>query len=106
MLFTQQLRHGAVVALMLGHGTAEWRYAMGHEEAWIGYNAAHAQGQFATGPPAPPLFFLACDFGDFAQDSPCMAESFLWMPGGPVATIGAATESHPLTNYFTGVSLL
>ena len=28
------------------------------------------------------------------------------MPGGPVATIGATTESHPLMNYFSGACLL
>ena len=28
------------------------------------------------------------------------------MPGGPVATVAATTESHPLPNYFSGVSLL
>lgn len=28
------------------------------------------------------------------------------MPGGPVAVIGATTESHPLPNYFSGLCLL
>jgi hypothetical protein len=35
-----------------------------------------------------------------------MAEAMLLLPAGPVATVAATTESHPLTNYFSGVSLL
>ena len=36
----------------------------------------------------------------------CQAKSLLFLPGGPVATIGATTESHPLTNDFSGACLL
>ena len=35
-----------------------------------------------------------------------MTKSFVMSPGGPVAAIGATTESHPLTNYYSGVELL
>jgi len=105
-VFTRQLRRGALIGIMLGHAYEDRWYSMQHKGAWIGYTAAHAQEQFAAGPPTAPLTFLACSCGRFSHASPCMAESFLWMPGGPVATVGATTESHPLTNYFTGVSLL
>ena len=43
--------------------------------------------------------------GNFTA-KPCQAKSLLFLPGGPVATIGATTESHPLTNYFSGACLL
>jgi hypothetical protein len=49
---------------------------------------------------------IACSCGDFAGGENCLAESLLLTPGGPVAAIGATTESHPLTNYFSGLCLL
>jgi hypothetical protein len=52
------------------------------------------------------MFFFSCESGHFGHPTPCEAEEFLLMPGGPVATIAATTESHPLTNYFSGVCLL
>ena len=54
----------------------------------------------------PPLIFFSCYTGDFTRTEPCQAKTLLFRPGGPVAVIGATTESHPLTNYFSGVCLL
>src|SRR5262249_20085686 len=68
--------------------------------------AADAAGEFAKGPPAPPMVFFTCESGKFNQRAPCQAKALLLMPGGPVATIAATTESHPLTNYFSGMGLL
>lgn len=49
---------------------------------------------------------FACDCGDFARPGPCLAESLFFIPGGPVAAVAAATESHPLTNSYSILSLL
>ena len=72
----------------------------------IEYAAADAEPMLAQGPPCEPLVILACHAGDFTQAQPCLAESLLFMPGGPVAVIAATTNSHPLPNYYTGLSML
>lgn len=105
-LFAKQLRRGAVLAAWMGHANAERFYAMAHDGKEIGFCAADARAVFAEGTPAPPAVIMACSAGDFTRPAPCLAESLLALPGGPVAAVAAATESHPLTNYFTGMSLL
>jgi hypothetical protein len=52
------------------------------------------------------MVFFSCESGDFCRAGRCMAESFFFFPGGPVATVAATTQSHPLTNYFSGTCLL
>jgi len=105
-LFSRQLRQGGVAAVLLGHANAESFFSMSFQQRRIWYTAALAEPAMANGPPAPPTWFFSCESGDFTRPEPCMAESLLWMPGGPVATIAATTESHPLTNYFSSLCLL
>ena len=50
----------------------------------------------AKGLPCPLWSFFPASPGTFTT-KPCQAKSLLFFPGGPVATIGATTESHPLT---------
>ena len=90
----------------MGHADAESFFSMTHDGQRIYYTASAAEAELAKGPPVPPLVFFSCESGDFTRPTPCMAESLLFFPGGPVATIGATTESHPLSNYFSGLSLL
>ena len=70
------------------------------------YNAQNAAGALASGEPGPPLVIICCHAGNFTTNKECLAESLLSMPGGPVAVIAATAESHPLTNYFSSVSLV
>ena len=72
----------------------------------IVWDLARVRRDFAQGPPASPLVLLACDAGDFTDDERTIAEEVLFLPGGPVAVIAATTESHPLTNYYSGQGLL
>ena len=105
-LFSRQIRSGGVCGVLMGHAGAESFFSMSHVGQPIWYTARGAEAELAEGPPSAPLVFFSCESGDFARPTPCMAEDFLFFPGGPVATIGATTESHPLTNYFSGLHLL
>lgn len=105
-LVTRQMRRGGLCTVLMGHASAESFFSMTHQGQRICYTAADAEAELAEGPPSPPLWFLSCESGDFTRAGPCLAESFLFLPGGPVATIGATTESHPLPNYFSGSCLL
>jgi hypothetical protein len=71
---------------------------------WVG--PKELERGFQGDDPAPPLFLLSCNCGEFDRPEPCISERALLLKGGPVAVVGATTESHPLTNYFTGVALL
>jgi hypothetical protein len=104
--FTRQMKQGGVMGILMGHANADGFFSMTHAGRPIFYTAADAAQEFGKGPPVPPMVFFSCGSGEFARAKPCHAKSLLLLPGGPVATIGATTESHPLTNYFSGVCLL
>ncbi|MHC4469340.1 MAG: C25 family cysteine peptidase [Planctomycetota bacterium] len=105
-IFAREMREGSLLSAVLAHASARRIYAVEHEKAWVRFGAAEARGALAEGPPAAPLVLLTCSCGEFADAKPCLAEELLQLAGGPVAVIAATTESHPLTNYFSGVSLL
>jgi len=105
-MFTRQAAKAGPCAVLMGHGSEESFFSMTHRGEPVYYRAADAKQAFSQGPPAAPMVFFCCKSGDFARRAPCLAESFFFFPGGPVATIGATTESHPLTNYFSGTCLL
>jgi hypothetical protein len=104
--FTEQLRKGGIAGVLMGHACAEAFYSMSFDRRPVWYTAAGVAKTLSQGPPAPPLFFFSCHSGDFGGPKPCEAEQFLLLPGGPVAVVAATAESHPLTNYFSGVCLL
>ena len=105
-LFSRQVGKGSVCTALMGHGTEESFFSMMHRGRQVCYTAADAQRELSRGPPIAPMVFFCCRSGDFARSAPCLTEALLFLPGGPVATIGATTESHPLTNYFSGRCLL
>ncbi len=102
-MFTKQLKRGGVMAVLVGHASTSAFYSMQFKGRHIEYAADPA---LADGKPAPATVIIACDAGDFTGRDNCLAESLLLLPGGPVAVIGATTESHPLTNYFSGLCLM
>ncbi len=104
--YNRLLARGGFCSMLMGHGSTQDFYSMKADGTWVVYNAGLAADALADGPPAPPMFIFACDCGNFTQSKSCLAESLLHLPGGPVATIAATTESHPLTNYFSGTCLL
>jgi hypothetical protein len=105
-LFTRQLTQGCLCAVLMGHGRAESFFSMDHQGTSIRYQASGARPGLSKGPPAPPLFLFCCYSGDFSRQAPSLAEELFFLPGGPVATIAATAESHPLMNYFSGTNLL
>jgi hypothetical protein len=104
--FTQQMKQGGIAGVLMGHANAGGFYSMSFRAKPVFYTAADAASEFAKEPPAPPMIFFTCESGKFNRRAPCQAKALLLMPGGPVATIGATTESHPLPNYFSGIGLL
>jgi len=98
-LYTDQVRRGGVLAVLMGHGNT------GSFAGTFSYTVRQAQDTLSKGPVAPPMVVFTCLCGDFTAKD-CLTKAFLMLPGGPVATIGATAESHPLTNYYSGVSLL
>jgi len=105
-LFNEQFRRGGGFAALIGHGAAERFNSMAFGGKPIRYTAETAREALLEGEPGAPLLILACHCGDFALPRDCLAESLLRMPAGPVAVLAATTESHPLTNYFSGTCLL
>jgi hypothetical protein len=104
--FTRRVKQGGVLSVLMGHANPERFFSMRFHGQAVWYTAAGAAAEFGNGPPAAPMIFFSCESGRFDTAAGCQAKAFLFMPGGPVATIGATTESHPLTNYFTGACLL
>jgi hypothetical protein len=104
--FSERLKQGCLVSVLMGHANADAFFSMRFGQDWIWYTAAGAAKSLGEGSPAGPMFFFSCESGDFARSRPCQAESLLLMTGGPVAVVGATTESHPLTNYYSGTCLL
>ena len=105
-MFTEQLKRGGVLAVLIGHAESQYFYAMTFMGQGFWYSARETGRALASGEPGPPLVMLCCLAGNFAADKQCLAESLLMMGGGPAAVIAATTESHPLTNYFSSVCLV
>ena len=105
-MFNEQLSAGGIVAAMIGHGWDDHFHSMRFCNLSIHYSAEHARGALSAGEPKMPLIIIACNTGRFAESKDCLAESLLFLKGGPVAAIGATTQSHPLMNYYTSVSML
>ncbi|MBN2589654.1 MAG: hypothetical protein JXA96_07320 [Sedimentisphaerales bacterium] len=104
--FTEELKKGGIMGVFMGHGSINSFFGMNFNRKHLSYTASQAAGIFAEGKPAPPTVIIACNCGNFTSSRSCLAESLLFMPAGPVATIGATTVSHPMTNYFAGMCLL
>ena len=103
--FTRQMKRGGTLSVLMGHAGADAFYSMQFGDKPIFYTADDAARELGDGPPLPPMVFFSCESGNFTAKT-CQAKSLLFLPGGPVAAIGATTESHPLTNYFSGACLL
>ena len=102
----QKLKQGGVLAVLVGHGGIQHFFSMKFAMWAIWFDAAQARGVLSQGGPTQPLVMICCLTGDFSAEQESLGESLLFMSGGPVATIGATTESHPLTNYFSGLCLV
>jgi len=104
--FTSQIKAGGVFSALIGHGSQKSFYSMKTEAGVITYKASDAETLLGKGEPTPPLAMICCLCGDFTMADDCLAESMLMLAGGPVATIAASVESHPVTNFYTGRLML
>lgn len=105
--FIKQIKQGCgPIVTMMGHSTTTSFHSMNFNNTDINFGADDAEKALAVGKPAPPLVIISCNTGNFTLEQDCLTESLLFMPAGPVAAIGATTESHPLTNYFSGLCIL
>lgn len=105
-LFSHAMQEGSLIGAIAAHGSADAAYSMRHEGRWIRYSAAQAVRFLEGDRPVAPLILLACNCAEHDRTKASLAERLLFLPGGPVATIGAATESHPLTNNYLGTCAL
>jgi len=105
-VFTEQMKRGGLMGVLIGHGTDKFFDSMSFRGQNIRYSAEEVKAALNTGVPVAPMVIIACSTGRFTGEEDCLAESLLLMSGGPVAVIGATTESHPLTNYFTSLCAL
>ncbi len=105
-LFLRQLQRGGAISVIMGHADRDSFDAMHHDGQRIELTVAKVATALATGTVGPPTVLFTCLAGDFTTASPCLAEAMLFAPGGPVATVAATTESHPLPNFYAGVAML
>jgi Peptidase family C25 len=104
--FNRRLGGGGLFSAMIGHGRVDSWWIMNVDGGSLRYRSDHARLLSAAAPAAPHLVF-ACRCGAFADPAiRCLAEEFLFAPGGPVACIAASVDSHPLTNYYGSTTLL
>ena len=106
-LFHTQILKGAAFTTMMGHGNTGLFFSMNTKEGDLFYTNETAAALDASGKVTSPLVIFACDCGNFAHKrTPSLAATMLLGRGGPVATIAATTESHPLTNYYSSLGLM
>ncbi len=104
-MFNTQLARDRALAVMMGHGSTTSFFSMRYRGRGIYYRVRDTAA-LSSGAGRSPMIILTCSSGDFTSSRPCLTESLLAVPGGPVVAVGATAESHPLPNYFTGAGLL
>ena len=103
--FLAAMQAGSAVSVMVAHGWPDRVVSMMHEEKWVTLDLGHAQ-QLSGEEPLAPLVLICCFAGAYELPRQrCVAEAFLLQPGGPIVTVAASYESHPLTNCYTAVAL-
>ena len=105
-MFTGRFSNGGLFAVLMVHSSLRSFHSMDFNGTSIDYGDSDAKAGLAGGKPGPPMMIISCHTGRFVEQGNCLAESLLLLPAGPVAVVAATTESHPLTNYFSGVALL
>ncbi len=91
---------------MMGHGGRGLFCSVPKFGGWNGYFNTDARA-LTQGPVRPPQIIFACQCGEFdAHAGRCLAEELLLAPAGPVLTVAATIESHPLTNFYSATNLL
>lgn len=100
--FLEQLGNRPLLSLIISHGSYR-SIATGHDNQGreIGLTVEDVS-RLSSSEPSGPLFLLGCDSGRFAMPlarGDSLAEAFSAHRGGPIAVVGAAGPTHPITNY-------
>lgn len=105
-MYAARLRQGALLSGMNGHGHPDHFWSLTHEQQRICWRSTDA-ARLQSGPPLAPHAIIACSCAAFHRGTgPCVAESLVSAPGGPVACIAATEMSHPMPNYYSGICAL
>jgi hypothetical protein len=107
-VFNERTAQGGLFIGMMGHGGHDLFCSMPGRAGggYFGFYNADAR-TLTDGPVRPPQLIFACSCGEF--DYPrgrCLAEELLFAPAGPVLTVAATIESHPLPNFYSATNLL
>ncbi len=105
-LFDERTARGGLFIGMMGHGGHDLFCSMPRPGGYYGYFNTNAR-VLTDGPVRPPQLIFACSCGEF--DYPrgrCLAEELLFAPAGPVLTVAATIESHPLPNFYSATNFL
>ena len=105
-MFTERIARSGVISTLMGHSRAHFFHSMTYRGQRIALTVAQVKTLLARGAPAAPTVIMSCSAGHFTPEQACLAEALIRAPAGPVAAIAATTESHPLTNYHSGIALL
>jgi hypothetical protein len=100
-----RLGRPALMGLMVGHGREESFHSMALGGRSFDYRVQDAFPLDKPGRVFPPMVVLTCSSGRFDGERQSLAERLLFAGSGPVAVVAATTESHPVTNYYTGVEV-
>ncbi len=100
--FATEMAKGSFLTALAAHANHAAVFSMKFQGRGIWFTGGEVKGT----EPAAPMVLLACNCGEFDGRRTTITERLLFQPGGPVAAIGATTESHPLTNFYTGVAML
>lgn len=104
--FNERIGQGGLLSAMIGHGRNDSWWITTLPSGSLRYRAEDARAMIGA-KPAPPHLIFACRCGAFADpEKACLGEEMLFAPGGPVASIAASVDSHPITNYYGSTSLL
>lgn len=106
-LFNERTARGGLFLGMMGHGDHQLFCSVRVNNRWAGFHNSDVRALGGAGV-RPPQVIFACECGAFDQrgDSRCLAEELLMAGTGPVLTVAAANDSHPLTNFYTATNFL
>ncbi len=103
--FLAAMQAGSAVSVMVAHGWHDRVWSMYHDGNWVALYRDHAR-LLSGEEPLAPLMLICCRAGTYELSKQrCVAEAFLLEPGGPIVTVAASYESHPLTNLYTAMAL-
>jgi len=104
-LFADLLKEGGVVSLMVGHSTTSSFFSMRYNRRSVRFGVSQLRFLSMSEKILPPIIQTTCYTGNFTCPSFSLAKEMFLLSKGPVAVIGATTESQPLTNGYTDLCL-